>query len=144
MYGVDFLENSTFWHTNTVSKIEISISLKSFSKNTSRNAYLITDNKLGFWPESPFRFQMPPKTHWLHAVYVLVKSFIPKVQWLVFSSLPCVFCLDKICLPFRDKLNLWRWRWLVLPPFVRGWSLTPAFVNGPRFWEDVHLSFKFY
>ena len=27
------------------------------------------------------RFQMPPKTHRMHAVYVLVKSVVPKVPW---------------------------------------------------------------
>ena len=58
---------------------------------------------------SRVRFQIPPKTHRVHAVYVLVKSVVPKVPWSVTSSLPWVLPLEKISLPFRDISKSMRW-----------------------------------
>ena len=45
---------------------------------------------------------MSLKIHQVHAVYTLIKPMSMKVPWLVINSLPWVFSLEKISLPFRD------------------------------------------
>ena len=80
------------------------------------------DSLVVFFQELDLRawilFQMLPKTHRVHAVYVLVKSDVPEVLRSVASSLPWMFTLEKISLPFRGISKLWRSRWMVLPSVV--------------------------
>ena len=49
---------------------------------------------------------------------VLVKSVALKGAWSVFNNLPWMLSRKKISLPYRDK-SYWRWRWMVLPPYIR-------------------------
>ena len=51
------------------------------------------------------RFQMPPKTHQVHAVYVLVKFVVRKVPWSVVSNLPLVLSQVKIFLPWVSGIS---------------------------------------
>ena len=84
-----------------------------------------------------FRFQTPPKTHRLHAVYVIVNSVVPKVSQLVVTI--CVVSEEKFPSPVRDISKCWRCRWMVLLSVVRGRNRIHTIVkNGPRSSRIMH------
>ena len=61
----------------------------------------------GFGPKAPG--SITETANRVNAVYLLVKSVISKVPWLVDISLPWVLSLEKNSFPFRDISKLWKW-----------------------------------
>ena len=60
----------------------------------------------------------------VYAVYVQVKSVVPKVPLSVISNLPWMLPLEKFFPPLSETYQTWRWRWMVLPSIVRGRNRT--------------------
>ena len=55
----------------------------------------------------------------VYAVYVQVKSVVPKVPLSVISNLPWMLPLEKFFPPLSETYQTWRWRWMVLPSIVK-------------------------
>ena len=68
---------------------------------------------------------MTPNTHRVLAVYVLIKSVVPKVPWSVVNNLSWTLSLEKNPLPCQRHVK----NAMVLPSIVRGRSHNHAIVK---------------
>ena len=60
----------------------------------------------GLGPENKGSITDASKDPSSHAVYVLIKTIVPKVPWSVVGSLPWVLSLEKISLPCQRHIKI--------------------------------------